>query len=212
MKRPVVVLGSGGHASVLVDALKASSVEISGMVDADPARHGQSVLGVPVIGDDEELTRRKHGDVLLVNGLGSVGSTARRTDIFKRFKTAGYSFASVIHPSAVVASDVRLGEGAQIMAGAVVQTGCIIGSNVVINTGATVDHDCVIGDHAHIASGVTLSGGVKVGDGAHIGAGATAIQYISIGAGVVVGAGAVVVSNVPDGVTVTGVPAREASR
>ncbi|WP_304412082.1 acetyltransferase [Synechococcus sp. CB0205] len=41
-----------------------------------------------------------------------------------------------------------------------------------------------------------------------IGIGASVIQQIRIGADVIVGAGAAVVSDLPDGVTAVGVPAR----
>lgn len=212
MNLPVIVLGSGGHAKVLIEALLASSVEIVGIVDEDPAQKGKSILGIPVIGNDDTVNQYRPGAVQLVNGLGSVGVPERRREIFERFSALGYGFASVVHPSAVIASDAEIGEGAQIMAGAVIQPGSGIGRNAIINTRASVDHDCIIGDHTHIAPGVTLSGGVRVGAGAHIGTGATVIQGIDIGNDSLVGAGALVLKNVPSGVTVVGVPARVAQK
>ena len=148
------------------------------------------------------------GDVRLVNGVGSTGSTASRRDIYDRFTREGYCFATVIHPSAIVAPEVQIEDGVQIMAGAILQAGSSVGSNAIVNTGAIIDHDCVVGAHAHIAPGAVLSGGVHVGSGAHIGTGACIIQGVSIGAASVVGAGAVVIKDVPPGVTTVGVPAK----
>lgn len=186
MSLPVIVLGAGGHAKVLIDALLASSVIIVGIVDPNPALAGTKILGVPVLGGDDVVDEIPPSQVQLVNGLGSVGLPANRQQLFARFKEMGYSFATVVHPSAVVASDVVLGEGPQVMAGAVIQPGSKIGLNSIINTRASVDHDCIIGDHVHIAPGVTLSGGVSVGACSHIGTGATVIQGISIGNGCLV--------------------------
>lgn len=208
MSDPVLILGAGGHAKVLVEALLADGALIAGILDADPARLGDTVLGVPVIGDDRIADDFPCDAVRLVNGIGSIGLPALRRAIFERFLARGFAFATVVHPSAVVASDVELGEGAQVMAGVVLQPGCHIGRNAIINTRASVDHDCTIGDHAHIAPGVTLSGGVTVGSGCHLGTGATVIQGVRIGDGSVVGAGAVVTKDVAAGVTVLGVPAR----
>lgn len=208
MNQPVIIVGGGGHARVLVEALRAGNVSILGITDADPAKRGGTVMGVPVLGDDSVLGQHGPGRVLLVNGLGSVRTPAARTSLFEAFASQGFSFATVIHPRAVVASDAMLAEGAQIMAGAVIQPGVSIGRNSIVNSGAVVDHDCVIGDHVHLSPGATLSGGVRVGSGSHVGTGATVIQGISIGAGCLVAAGAVVISDVPDGATVMGVPAR----
>jgi UDP-perosamine 4-acetyltransferase len=205
---PVLILGAGGHAKVLINALLASSACISGIVDPDLALVGTEVLGVPVLGGDDIVNKFPPSEIILVNGLGSVGIPAKRRQLFERFKSLGYSFATVIHPSAVVASDVELGEGAQIMAGAVIQPGSRIGCNAIVNTRASVDHDCIIGDHVHIAPGVTLSGGVAVGDSCHIGTAATVIQGIRIGSGSVIGAGALILKDVPPSVTVVGVPAK----
>ena len=208
MNTPVLILGAGGHAKVLIEALLATSAVIAGIVDADPEVVGTTILGISVIGGDELVREFPQTEILLVNGIGSVGLPVRRQRLFESFKALGYSFATVIHSSAVVASDVEVEEGAQIMAGVVIQPGTRIGSNVVVNTRASVDHDCVIGDHSHIAPGVTLSGGVIVGDMCHIGTGATVIQGVHIGSGSVIGAGALVLKDVPKSVTVVGVPAQ----
>lgn len=209
MSLPVIVLGAGGHAKVLIDALQRAGVEIAGATDADPGKCGKSLLGVTVFGGDDVLGRYLPDSVRLVNGLGSVRVDGARRRLFERFKDQGYQFAAVVHPSAIVAPDVVLAEGAQVMAGAVVQTGSRIGKNAIINTRAAVDHDCRIGEHAHIAPGATLSGAVEVGDGAHVGTGASIIQGIRIGRDCLVAAGAVVVGDVRDGAKVAGVPAKE---
>lgn len=209
MTRPVIILGAGGHAKVLISALRLQSVPMLGATDADGGKRGQLLLDVPVLGDDEEIMKHGAETIFLVNGVGAVRVDPLRSLLFERFSGRGYKFVNVIHPSAVVCADATIAEGAQVMAGVVIQPGCNIGKNAVINTGATVDHDCYIGDHVHIAPGVTLSGGVRVGEGSHVGVGATVIQGVTIGRTCTVAAGAVVVRNVPDGATVAGVPAKE---
>lgn len=205
----MIILGAGGHAKVLVDSLRLQSIKLLGITDSDPNKKGQLLLGVPVMGNDEEVMKYPVETICLVNGVGSVRVNPRRRQLFEHFKSKGYQFASVVHPSAIIATDAVLSEGAQIMAGAIIQTGCRIGANAVINTGAIMDHDCHIGDHAHIAPGATLSGGVRIGNNTHIGTGATIIQGIQIGRNSLVAAGAVVIRDVPDDMTVAGVPAKE---
>lgn len=212
MSVPVIVLGAGGHAKVLIEALLAGSTAVAGIVDPDTEKIGQRILGVPVLGADQVVKEFPPHEIQLANGLGSVRLPLGRQKLFERFKRGGYSFATVVHPSAVIASDVKLGEGVQIMAGSVIQPGCSLGCNVIVNTKASVDHDCVIGDHVHIAPGVTLSGGVEVGRGSHVGTGAIIIQGVTVGTGSIIGAGALVLLNVPSAVTVVGVPARVVQR
>ena len=212
MNFPVLVLGAGGHAKVLIEALSTASVEILGVVDPDPALMGMTVLGIPVLGDDREVLKYSSGTVRLVNGLGSIGLPNRRQSLFEQFKAKGYNFATVVHPSAVVAADAQLGEGSQVMAGVVIQPSCHIGANSILNTRVSVDHDCHIGDHVHIAPGSVLSGNVSVGKSSHIGTGSTIIQGINVGRHTVVGAGSVLLKDVPSGVTVYGVPAKVVHR
>lgn len=207
MNKPWVILGAGGHARVLAEALLRAGQPVMGCVA--PEVSGELPTHVTHLGNDEVLDSYGAGDVVLVNGLGSVRQPVQRIRVFDQWHARGYRFASVVHPGAQIASDVLLGEGVQIMAGAVVQPGCRLGVNVIVNTGAVVDHDCTIGAHAHLAPGVVLSGGVHVGEGAHIGTGARVIQGVSIGTQAVVGAGAVVIADVPSHVTVVGVPARQ---
>lgn len=209
MNRPVIVVGAGGHAKVVVDTLLASSVKILGLTDNNPEKQGTFILGIPIIGTDEVIPQYTPEEIFLVNGLGSIGLPTVRTQIFHQFKQLGYSFKTIIHPSAIVSSNVTVEEGAQIMAGAIIQPGCQIGINSIINTGCSVDHDCLIGSHVHLTPGVILSGSVHIREGAHIGTGAVVIQGIQIGSKCIVGAGAVVIKNVAENRKVIGVPARE---
>jgi UDP-perosamine 4-acetyltransferase len=179
---------------------------VLGSVDPDKSR--AELLGIPHLGGDDAVFRYEPAGVLLVNGVGSVASIANRLRVYESFRKRGYDFASVIHPGAIIAAEVQLADGVQIMAGAILQAGCAIEENCIINTGARLDHGCVIHAHAHVAPGAVLSGEVHVGTRAHIGAGAIVIQGVHIGSDTIVGAGAVVLSHVPQSCTVVGVPAR----
>ena len=207
MAKPVIIIGAGGHAKVLLDCLRLQGVNVLGALEKFPSL-GDEAAELPIIGDDSAIHAYSCGAVELVNGIGSVGDTGLRTGIYNKFKNLGYSFRQVIHPAATVAKNCILGEGVQIMAGAVVNTGTIIGTDSIVNTGAIVDHECSIGCHVHIAPGVTLSGGVQMGDCCHIGTGATIIQGITVGEKALVGAGAVVIRDVVAGTKVLGIPAR----
>ena len=206
---PIIVLGAGGHATVVIDALKAAGARVQGITDLDSGTHGKRILGVPVLGTDDVILENPADGIVLVNGVGSTETSDARTKIYERFCGAGYAFRTVIHPSAIIAESAEISDGAQVMAGAVLQPACRIGANTIVNTRASVDHDCVIGAHVHVAPGAVLGGGVEVGDGVHIGAGATVIQRVKIGAGALVAAGAAVVSDVSPGARVAGVPARD---
>ena len=208
--RLCVVLGGGGHARVVLDALRAGHAADSYVVlEADPARIGATVDDVPVAGGDERLTEyaKKEG-VAFVVGVGGTGGSDARRRLFELARSHGIPAITCVHPTAVCSPRATLAAGAQLLAGSIVGPGAVIGLNAIVNSGAIVEHDCRIGDHAHVAIGARLSGGVNVGAGAHIGAGATVLEGTHIGAGAVVGAGAAVVSDVPEHVIVAGVPAR----
>jgi UDP-perosamine 4-acetyltransferase len=206
--KPLIILGAGGHAKVLIAALLSGPAEILGIADRAGYNKTADVLGIPIIGDDDSVLRYSPQDIQLINGLGSVSSTESRQELFDKFVALGYHFATVLHTTAVISTDVCLGEGVQVMAGVVIQPGTVVGDNSILNTHASVDHDCLIANHVHIAPGSTLSGGVCVGEGTLIGAGAVVIQGIEIGSRCVIAAGAVVIRDVAAHTSVAGVPAK----
>jgi sugar O-acyltransferase (sialic acid O-acetyltransferase NeuD family) len=202
--RDIIILGGGGHASVIEDTLRAAGLPIAGHV----APESSDLLAAPYLGNDDRLSARGSGDCVLVNGIGMVGVSSVRRRVFERFAAEGFSFESVVHPDSSLSGSARLLAGVQILAGAVIGPYAEIGRDVIVNMSASVNHHCRIGDHAHIGPGAVLCGSVTVGAGGFIGAGATIIQGIQIGEGAFIAAGATVVRDVPAGARVAGVPAR----
>ena len=198
MAARIIVVGGGGHARVLIDAMKLAGTSILGVVDPSLAADAPGPFGLPVLGGDEAIDRYSPENVMLVNAKGSTSSMAARNAIYRHFKAKGFRFATVIHPSAVISASATLSEGAQVMAGCVVQYGAVVGPDCIINTRASIDHDCRIGETVHIAPGATISGAVSVGDCTHVGAGATVIQGITIGRNSLIAAGVVVYRDVGD--------------
>ena len=93
----------------------------------------------------------------------------------ERNSTVGHLSASgtcSVHPSAVVASSVKIGEGVQIGAHCVVESGARIGSGTVLYPGCFVGPDTEIGAHCVLFPRVTLYERTKLGDRVRIHAGA----------------------------------------
>jgi sugar O-acyltransferase (sialic acid O-acetyltransferase NeuD family) len=199
-----VIVGAGGHARVVMDALlcigntKNSYV----FVDDDVKLHGVGMLGVDVLGPSTQLIQR--GTLFHV----AVGNNRTREMLFSRFVSIGGLPFAVTHPAACVSQFANVSQGSFVAAGAVVAPASVIGVGVIINHSAVVDHDCRVGDFSHVAPGATLAGGVVLGRGVLVGAGAHILPGITIGVEAVIGAGAVVTADVPPHVKVVGVPGR----
>lgn len=189
----IILVGGGGHCRVIIDAILLSkNYTIEGIIDKRLDK-GCKVAGIEVLGDDDSLQKLyEKGIRKAFISVGSIGDCSARKAIYEKLKAIGFDLPVVIHPNAVVASDVDIEEGTFVAAGAVINTGTEIGKNAIVNTLSSIDHDCKIGNFCHIAPGATLSGEVIVREYTHIGAGATVIQGINIGKDCMVGAGTTV--------------------
>lgn len=204
-KKAVVLVGMGGHALVVLDALLASGRSVVGYCDGEPKELKSQALAY--LGTENSATGitalRQHTFMV------SIGDNKLRERITKSLRAQEFQEAlPAVHPTAVLGSHVVLGRGTQVQGGVFVNADSTVGQGVILNTGCIVEHECVIEDFVHIAPGAVVAGNVRVGRSAFVGANATIIQGITIGAGATVGAGAVVLKDVPSGMTVVGNPGR----
>ena len=190
----VYLYGASGHAKVVLDLVRLAYYDVPCLIDDNP--NDNELAGIPVV----------HSAVGLSPVIVTVGNCQKRREIVN--KLGNREYLTVIHPKAVVAKSVMLGNGTVVMAGALLNPYAMVGNHCIINTGASIDHDCVINDFVHIAPHCTLCGEVVVGEGTWVGAGTTIIQGIHIGRNCFIGAGSVVVKDIPDNSLCYGNPAK----
>lgn len=205
----LLVIGSSGHASVLVDAVElAGEYEVVGYLDDIKARDA-AVGDHAVLGALSEAVSvcAQQGVEHAVIGVGD--NWWRRKVYCDFIKICPkLKFPIIKHPSAVVSFSAQIGRGSVVLAGAHVGPGSRVGEFCIVNTGSSVDHDCTLHDFASIAPGVFMGGLVEIGECSAVGVGASISDRISIGRHSVVGTGAVVVRNIPDLAVAYGNPAR----
>lgn len=200
----LAILGASGHGKVVADAALSSGLwqRVSFYDDAWPTKtqNGQH----EIVGNTKTLLDLlEKPEVVVAVGNNNI-RLAKQCELIAN----GFTVATVVHPSAVISSSATIAPGAVVMAGAVINSDAVVGSACIVNSNAVVEHDCLLGDAVHISPGACLAGGVIVGQCSWLGIGASIIQLKRIGTNVMVGAGAAVVTDLPDGTTAVGVPAK----
>ena len=203
--RPLVVVGTGGHAHVCAELLREDrSLDLVGCTG--PEAPDRASMDVDYLGADDDLPG------VFAEGIShafvAVGDNARRKQLHTELTRIGFTLVNAISRDAVMSPSVRLGTGVAVMPGVVVNSGTVVGDGVVLNTGCSVDHDCRVGVVAHIAPRVAVAGWVDIGEGVFLGIGSCVVDKVRIGAWTTVGAGGAVTGDLPPGVTAVGVPAR----
>jgi sugar O-acyltransferase (sialic acid O-acetyltransferase NeuD family) len=205
---PIVVIGGGGHAKVVLSILhKLGKYQILGYTDL---KDSGVLLGADYLGSDQELTSMaaERTSLNAVLAIGQVGLGKARRELQTRLQSLSLSFPSIVSPNALLNEEVRIGVGVTVMDGVVINSGASIGQGAIVNTNSTVEHDVRIEDWVHIAPGVTISGGVTIGRFSMIGVGATVIEGKQIASECIVGAGATVVNDLTEPGVYVGSPAR----
>lgn len=213
MNKKILLVGGGGHCKSVLDSLLELNTYLEiGIIDKKD-KIGSSVLGIPVIGCDDDLP------VLFDNGykyafvtVGSIGNPSLRIKLYNILSDIGYEIPYIIDPSAKVSKYAKIEQGVFIGKRSIVNAGSLIQKGSIINSGAIVEHDCQIGAFSHIAPGAVLGGEVIVGENSHIGLNATIRQQVNIGSNSLIGMGSVVLKNIADNVIAYGNPCREVKK
>jgi sugar O-acyltransferase (sialic acid O-acetyltransferase NeuD family) len=205
----LLVVGAGAQARYVLNSVRLlRDTTVVGLIDSFENREiwGSDVNGARVLGGLAALDDVPPDEALTV--VVAVSNLGRKRDLVQLLTSRGYRFRSVLHPSAVIASPVRIADGCIINSGVVIENGAELGRHVLVHAGAVIEHDNILEDYVNIGPGVRTGGRVRFGEGAIVYTGATVIPNIVIGRETIIGAGAVVIHDVPDGATVAGVPAR----
>ena len=188
---PILLIGGGGHALSLLEIMDPDDYP-AGYSSPEPSGR----MPLPWIGDDDTL-RGKYppGTARLVCAYvyGGRPDLSVRRKLIESFP--GYSFPTVIAPSAIVTPSSLVGEGTQIMHRCVINR-ATIGNHCIVNTGAIVEHDCQTEDNVFIGPGAILGGEVSIGSDSFIGLGATVRNGVKICSGAVIGMGTDVMTDI----------------
>ncbi len=204
--KDLVVIGAGGHGRETLWAAKATDQwNILGFVDDDKTTHGQTLCGYSVLGDFDWLGRQDLDQVYAVCGIGK---PKLRKQIAERGRAIGLNFSTIVHPTALMADQVGIGEGTVVAAYAIVTPGARIGNHVFINLNCTVSHDTVLEDYVNLAPACNISGNVLLKQGVHFGTNVSVIPGITVGEWTRIGAGSVIIRDIPANTVAVGAPAK----
>lgn len=183
------IYGNGGHAKVVADIARANGYDnLIFLDDNSDMKFNSNLPKYPII--------------------IAIGNALIRQKLQNLVLSSEFELITLIHPTAVIGSDVTIGNGGVIMPGAIINAKSTIGNGVIINSGAIIEHECTIGDFAHICPGVAIAGGSLVGERSWIGIGSSIIQNITIKPDITIGAGSVVVKDILEGSLAYGNPCR----
>lgn len=210
-----VIFGAGGLAREVANVIEAINMvqpewQILGFIDNNPDMVGGIVGRYPILCTEAEIFKQDWAQEEFAAAIG-IGSPKIIQKIANRFKNNNrIYFANFVHPSTIW-DDTRIamGPGNVITAGNIFTTDITIGEFNIFNLGCTYGHDADIGSYNVINPGATISGCVTIGDACLIGTKATILEGRTIGNNSIVGGGAVVTKDVPEGITVVGIPARD---
>ena len=191
MKRPLILIGGGGHCKSVIEVAESAGYEIKGILDM-PDEVGKEVLpGHKIIGTDDEIPQYVEEYDFIIT-VGFIKNPALRIKLYNKVKAAGGRLATIIASTAHVSKYAELGEGTVIMHHAFVNAGAKIGDNCIINTFVNIEHDAEVGNQCHISTGTMVNGECKIGENCFIGSQSVCANCIEIASDIIVGAGSVV--------------------
>ncbi|MFL5347870.1 MAG: acetyltransferase [Hyalangium sp.] len=194
--------GAGGHAAVVADLVRAvGQYELIGLIDDNPLLAGQERFGHRVLGDRQALSPQKADQLVL-----AVGDNHARLRLSSEL--TGWRFPTLIHPSAVIGSDVSIGAGTVVMPGAIIEYGVTIGEHCIINNGAVIGHQSHIGGFCHVSGNSALGGRVTLERCVFVGMGAVVTPGVTVAKNCLLTAGSMTSKDVAEGATVLGNPGR----
>lgn len=197
----LVIIGASAMGRETCSYARACGMDVKGFLDSRSHLLDGYEGYPPILGSVEDYEPAVD-DVFIC----ALGEPEQRKAYVAKVSAKGGKFVSIVHPSAVIGENVKIGVGCIIRPMAVIGGDARIGDHVIVGALSLVAHDCVIGDYSEISPGCHIAGWCSVGEEVFLGVHSALVPHLVLGKGVFVAAGAVVTKSVDSG-RVMGVPA-----
>jgi len=203
----LIIIGAGGMGRSLYDNAQESVgygevFVVKGFIDDNLAALDGYPDYPPVIGTIKDYIPQEN-DVF----VSSIGGASRRA-CMESVISRGGAFMNLIHSTARIRKNVRLGTGNFIGAYVAISNDTEIGDYNMIQTYTVIGHDSKIGNWNRIDTHVVCVGGIVIEDETVIHTSAVISHNVTVETGAHVGALSFVIRKVRAGTTVTGNPAK----
>ena len=206
--RDLIIIGAGGmgrtmYSNALESIGYGEKFVVKGFIDDNMNALDDFPNYPPIIGTIKDYIPQQN-DVF----VSSIGGASRRP-CMEEIISRGGEFIELIHQTARVYNNVKLGKGNFIGAFTVIGNDAVIGDYNMIQSYTVIGHDVRVGNWNRIDTHVTCVGGIVIEDDTNIHTSAVINHNVTIGSGAHVGALSFVIRKVKSGTTVCGNPAKK---
>ncbi len=203
----LIIIGAGGYGRniyhMAIDWIKENKdIQIKGFIDDNKEALSGFDNYPPIIDTINDYVVKK-GDIFVC----SIGSVPIKKKIVQNILNKKGEFISLIHPTAQVSLNAKIGKGCIIGRNAVVLCDSTLGDYVLIQTATVIGHDVIIGDYSRIDCQAVCLGGIRIGNEVTVHTSAIINLNVVIESRAVIGAGSFVIRKVKENTTVFGNPA-----
>ncbi|MGX7150960.1 acetyltransferase [Enterococcus ureasiticus] len=202
----IVIVGAGGlgkEVAFLVRRIE--EYQLIGFIDEAVEKKGQTIVGLPVVGDLSYLQKVKYPLAVVL----AIADGEQRARLVETLRTNLHlSFPTIQDPSALIGFNVTMGEGNIVMPQVTLTGDIQIQKFNIINLKCAIGHDVQLGSYNTLFPNCLLAGYVGINNYAALGMGTQVIQNTQIANYVITGAGTVVIRDLKAKSKVVGVPAR----
>lgn len=204
----LLIIGARGWGREVYDIAKAcietgADFTVKGFLDDKADALDEYKNYPPIMGPVETYEIQK--DDVFICALGDVNHKKHYADIIEE---KGGEFISIIHPTAIIGTNAKIGKGCVVGAYANLSNDTTIDDFVTFSIKAGMGHDSTIGTYSHIGGLTNISGFVTVGSMVTVHPCCNIVPHKKIGDGATIGTGSVVLSNIKACKTVFGNPAK----
>ena len=204
----LIIIGAGGmgrtiYSNALESVGYGEKFVVKGFIDDNLAALDAFENYPPIVGTIRDY--QPQPDDVFVSSIGGASRRACMEEIIRR----GGEFMELIHETARIYQNAKLGKGNFIGAFSVIGNDAIVGDYNMIQSYTVIGHDAHIGNWNRIDTHVTCVGGIVIEDEVNIHTGAVISHNVTVGTGAHVGALSFVIRKVKPGTTVCGNPAKK---
>ena len=203
----IVIVGAGGFGREVYlwskDSFPQNQYKIKGFLDDNANILDNYSIEFGIIGNLDHYEVQNQDRFLF-----AIGDISIKKQLITKLKEKGAKFLTLIHPTAIVASTAKIGEGIIICPFCFVSNNAQLDDFVLMNAYSSCGHDTKVGKYCILSPYATLNGFVVLEDEVFLGTHATVIAYKKVGYQSKVSANSVVMRDVPPNRIVFGVPGK----